>query len=89
MARSTNDPLSLKGAFLREAEAWQCHTVCQLCDLNFDDGGVRRSNLRGPQYRVLREDFAINLGDEMILAGCVVPPDLSEFDSFYGHGFIP
>jgi hypothetical protein len=37
------------------------------------------------QHGILRENFAVHLGDQMILASCVMAPDLSEFDALNGH----
>ena len=56
-------------------------------DLHLHDGRVGRGDLGGPQYRVLREHFAVHLGDKVILAGCVLAPDLSEFDALHCHKF--
>jgi hypothetical protein len=71
--------------FLGEAEAGQGYAIGQFRDLYFHDGRVGRGNLGGPQHRVLRENFAVHFGDEVILASCVVAPDLSEFDALNGH----
>jgi hypothetical protein len=36
----------------------------------------------------LRENFAVNLSDKVILAGYILAPDLSEFDALHGHKFF-
>src|SRR5713101_2796876 len=73
--------------FLGEAEAGQGYAIGRFGDLHLHDRCVGRGDLSGPQYRVLREYFAIHLGDKMILAGCILAPDLSEFDALHGHEF--
>ena len=75
--------------FLGETEARQGKSIRRLGDLHLHSGRVRRGDLGRPQYRVLRENFAIYLGDEVILAGCILAPDLSEFDALHGHKFFP
>ena len=74
--------------FLREAEARQRNAIRRFGDLHLHDGRVGRGDLGGPQYRVLREYFAVHLGDKVILAGCVLAPDLSEFDALHCHKFF-
>jgi hypothetical protein len=74
--------------FLGEAEAGQGYAIRRFDDLYLHDRRVGRGDLGGPQYRVLRENFAVYLGDEVILAGCVLAPDLSEFDALHGHKFF-
>jgi hypothetical protein len=37
----------------------------------------------------LRENFAVHLGDQVILAGCILAPDLTEFDALHCHKFFP
>ena len=75
--------------FLREAEAGQGYAFRRSGDLHFHNRRAGRGDLGGPQYRVLREHFAVYLGDKVILAGCVLAPDLSEFDALHGHNFFP
>ena len=78
-----------EGPFLREAEAGQGYAIRRFGDLHFHDGRVGRGDFGGPQYRVLRENFAVYLGDKVILAGYILAPDLSEFDALHSHKFYP
>lgn len=55
--------------------------------LDADCGSIRSSQQSGTQYGELRKDFAVEFGDEVILAVLVVAPDLSELDGFHGHRF--
>src|SRR5208282_910411 len=73
--------------FLGEAEAGQGHAVRRFGDLHLYHWRVRRGDLGGPQHGVLRENFAVNLRDEVILAGRVLTPDLPKLDIFHGHDF--
>ena len=77
-----------KRPFLREAEAGQRDATIRFGDLHFHDGRIGRGDFGGPQYRVLREHFAVNLGDKVILAGGILAPDLSEFDVLHCHKFF-
>jgi hypothetical protein len=74
--------------FLGEAEAGQGYAIRRFGDLHLHDRRVRRGHFGWPQYRVLRENFAVYLGDKMILAGYILAPDLSEFDALHGHEFF-
>ena len=74
--------------FLREAEAGQGYAIRRFRDLHLHDGRVGRGDLGGPQHRVLRENFAVYLGDKVILASYILAPDLSEFDALHGHKFF-
>ena len=60
-----------------------------LVTFTFTTGASGRSDFGGPKHRILREHFAIYLGDEMILARCILAPDLSELNALYGHRFFP
>ena len=73
--------------FLREAEAGQRDSFGGFCDLHLHHRRVRRRDFGRSQHRVLREHFAVHLGDKVILAGCILAPDLSEFNRLYGHSF--
>jgi len=75
-------------AFLREAEAGQGHTFSRFRNLHLHNGRVGRRDFGGPQHGVLRENFAVNFGDQVILAGCVMTPDLPELNAFHGHRFF-
>jgi hypothetical protein len=75
--------------FLSKAEAGQGYAIGRFCDLHLHYGSVGSGDLSGPQHRVLREYFAVYLGDKVILAGCVLAPDLPEFDALHGHWFCP
>ena len=75
--------------FLGEAEAGQGYALRGFCYLHFHHRRVGRGDLGGTEHGVLRENFAVNLGDKMILAGCVLAPDLSELNVLYGHKFFP
>ena len=77
----------LERPFLRKAEAGQGHAFGRLGDFYFHHRRIRRRDFGGPQHRILREHFAVHLGDEMILAGCVLTPDLSELMLFTATGF--
>jgi hypothetical protein len=71
--------------FLGEAEAGQGYAVARFGDLHLHHGRIGRVDLGGPQHRVLREYFAVYLGDQVILAGGIVAPHLSEFDTLHSH----
>jgi hypothetical protein len=75
----------LKRPFLGEAEAGQGHAVGRFRDFHFYDGRIGGGDFGGAQDCVLRKHFAVDLGDEVVLASCVLTPDLSEFDVFHGH----
>ena len=84
MTRSPDGPI-LERAFLREAEAGQGYAICRLGDLHLYHRRIGRSDLGGTQHRILREYFAIDLRDKVVLSGCILAPDLSEFDALHGH----
>ena len=77
--------MQLKSPFLREAETRQGYAVGRFRDLHFHHRRIRRGDFGGAEHCVLREHFAVDLGDEMILAGCILTPDLSELNAFHGH----
>src|ERR1019366_7007823 len=88
MTRWSDPPIHSEHPFLREVEAGQRYTLLRLGDLRLCDGRIGRGDLGGPQHRVLRENFAVHLGDKVILAGCILAPDLSEFDALHCHKFF-
>ncbi len=75
--------------FLREAEDGQGYALGRFGDLHLHNGRAGRGDFGGPQHRVLRENFAVHFGDKVILASCILAPDLSELDVLYGHKFFP
>jgi hypothetical protein len=78
----------LKCPFLRKAESWQSHPVCRFGDLHFDHRGVGGSHFGETQHRILREHFTVNLGNQIILAGRILAPHLSEFDVLNSHELL-
>jgi hypothetical protein len=71
--------------FLSRSKARERSACSALRNLDLNGGRVGRVHFGRTQQRVLREDFAINLGHEIILAVFVVAPDLSELDGLYCH----
>src|ERR1700730_11154943 len=82
-------PCPSEGPFLREPQPGQGYAIRRFGDLHLHDGRVGRGDFSGPQYRVLRENFAVYLGDKVILAGYILTPDLSAFNAPPGHKFYP
>ena len=58
-------------------------------DLDAHGGSVGRGDSCGAQHRELRENFVVDLGDEIILAIRFTAPDLPELDRIYGHECFP
>ena len=83
--KERRSPHASERPFLREAEAGQGYAIGGFCYLHFHHRRVGRGDLGGTEHGVLREHFAVNLGDKMILAGCILAPDLSELNILYGH----
>jgi len=75
----------LERAFLGKRVSRKRGSVGGLRDFDANCGSVRSSHQSGAQYGELREDFAVELGNEVILAVVVVAPDLSELDGLYCH----
>src|SRR5882672_11210274 len=77
-----------KRPLLSKAEARQGHALPRLGYFHLYHGSIGRGHFRRTQHRELAEHFAVNLGDEVILAAGILPPDLPEFDALHGHEFF-
>src|ERR1035438_1187018 len=78
-----------EGPFLRKTEPRQRDAALRFRTLPFNRRRVRRRNLGWPQHGILRENFAVHFRYEVILAGYVLPPDLSKFDALHSHNIFP
>src|SRR5579862_2883146 len=54
-----------------------------------DGWHIWRGQTRRPQHRILSEHFAVHLGDKIILAIRIVPPDLPELNGLHRHCATP
>jgi hypothetical protein len=73
---------------LREGEAGERGAGGGPGDFHLDGGRVGCSHFRRTEGGVLAEDFVVDLGDEVVLAGCILAPDLSELNGFHGHWIV-
>src|SRR5579859_4353008 len=77
---------SLERTFLGKGESWQGCAVSALGHFHPHCGSIGGGDFSGAQHRVLREDLAVNLGDEVVSSVVVLTPDLPLLDGLYGHG---
>jgi hypothetical protein len=78
----------LERAFLGERVTGQGGTLGTLGDLYPDGGGVGSGNSSGAEHGVLRKNFVVNLGNEVILAVGIAAPHLPELDGTDCHRFV-
>ena len=86
--RITRVARELERAFLGKRVARKRSSVSRLRDLDANCGSIRSSQQSGAEHGELREDFAVDLGNEVVLAVLVVAPDLSELDRLYRHWIL-
>ena len=79
----------LERAFLSEGEAGKRCPCRGLGDLDLHRGDIGGSDIGRAQKRELGENFAVELGYEIVLTAGVLAPDLSELDGFHGHEVFP
>src|ERR1700733_4529881 len=79
----------LERTVLGKGVAGQSRALKSFGNFDADCGRVRCGNPSRPQHRILREYFAIHLGDQIILAIGVAAPHLPELDRTYGHHRFP
>src|SRR6202023_2730591 len=80
--------LGLERAFLGKRVPRQPRPLSALS--HFDPHGRRigRGDARWPQHGILTEHFAVDLGDEVILAVAVAAPHLPELDGVNRHDSV-
>lgn len=69
---------NLEGAVLSEGVSRQCRTGGGFGDFDTHGVGIGSALLGGAQNCILAEDFAVNLGDEIVLAVHIATPNLAE-----------
>jgi endonuclease III len=79
----------LERAFLSERVSGEGCALRSLRDFHSYSGCIGCGDSGRPQHGKLSEQFAVYLGDEIILAVGIVAPDLPELDGAYGHGCFP
>jgi len=75
----------LERTFLGKGIARQRRALRTFRHLDADGWSVRSGDPRRTQHGILREHFAVHLGDQIIQAIGVVAPDLPKLDGTYGH----
>src|SRR3984885_4928409 len=75
----------LERTVLGKGVAGQSRALKSFGNFDADCGRVRRGDPSRPQHGVLREYFAVHLGDQIILAIGIAAPHLPELNRIYGH----
>jgi len=75
----------LERAFLGEGVTRQGSAQRPLADLYADRGRIGRANSSRSQHGVLRENFVVDFGDQVVLAIGIAAPDLSELNGIDRH----
>ena len=83
--RITRVARELERAFLGKCVSRKRSSVGGLRDFDANRGSIRSGQQSRAQYGELRKYFAVEFGNEVILAVFVVAPDLSELDGFHCH----
>ena len=79
----------LERPILREGVSRQARPLGGLEHLDLDGGSIGSGHFRWSQHGVLGKDLAINLGDQEVLTGLILPPHLPKLNGFHGHETIP
>src|SRR5690242_7811841 len=77
-----------KCRFLSERVAREGRALGALCDFHAHSFRIRSRQSRRAKYGVLAENFAVQLGHQIILAVGIVAPDLPELNGFDCHWFF-
>jgi hypothetical protein len=80
-------PVGLERPFLREGIAGQRGSLRSLRDLYAHRGRIGRGDACRAEHGVLRENFVVDLGHEIVLTISVTSPYLPELDGIYRHIF--
>src|SRR5580765_4521558 len=80
---------SLERPFLGEGVSGKCRALRAFRYLHAYGRSFGSSDACRTQHRVLREDFVVDLGDEVVLTVGITAPHLPELDGIDCHGIRP